>query len=155
VNLILEHTSQVRYFTNMAWVFEALNLKASHFDWYVSDIETNCSSDVFPKNDRWIGGEELQHVLKQQEVQFVWAVFSAFPVGIRVEISASPYADGNPAYWSHGRVAPQLGDALFEIACWDSSATILIGLPEAAQESFRQAYPDTKPLDQADCQPAG
>ena len=155
MNLILERTSQVRYFTNMQQVLEALNLKASQFDWYVSDVETNCGSSVFASSDRWIEGQELERTLAQHEIQFIWAVFSAFPVGARVEVSSPPYVEGNPAYWSHSRIAPQLGDALFEIACWDSSATILVGVPEAAKRSFLQAYPDAKPLDQAAGRSAG
>jgi len=155
VNLILERTSQVRYFTNMRWVLGALALDASQFDWYVSDVETNCGSDVFAPDDRWMGGEELQRVLAEHEIQFIWAVFSAFPVGTRVAVSASPYVDGNPTYWRAGRVSPQLEDALFEIACWDSSATILVGLSEAEQRSFCRAYPDAKPLDQAASHSAG
>jgi hypothetical protein len=36
--------------------------------------------------------------------------------------------------------------ALFEIACWDSSGTILINLPAQAAYSFLARYPDAKPL---------
>ena len=36
--------------------------------------------------------------------------------------------------------------ALFEIACWDSSGTILVNLPAQAVSSFLTRYPEAKPL---------
>ncbi len=41
MNLILEQTDQVRFFTNMREVIAALGISCSDYDWYVSDIETN------------------------------------------------------------------------------------------------------------------
>jgi len=41
MNLILEKTNQVKFFTNMKDVFCALKVDCADFDWYVSDIETN------------------------------------------------------------------------------------------------------------------
>jgi hypothetical protein len=146
VNIILENTDQVAYFTNMKQVFSALNISASDYDWYVSDIETNFSSSDFTQEDKWISGEDLSCFLENNEIQFIWAVFSALPKGLRPTIHESPYIEGNPEYWSGKVISTQLSDALFEIACWDSSATILVGLPEKAESAFILRYPDTRPL---------
>ena len=83
MNLILEKTDQVCFFTDMALVFKALGLSAADYDWYVSDIETNCSVSVFSQNNRWISGRELQEFLNNSDAQFIWAVFSAVPKGHR------------------------------------------------------------------------
>lgn len=146
MNLILEKTDQVRYFTNMALVFKALGISAADYDWYVSDIETNCSESKFSRDDRWVAGRDLQEFLAQNEVQFIWAVFSAVPKGVRFIVETPPYIDDNPRYWSGEELVPQLKGALFEIACWDSSATILVGLPAKAEESFVRTYSDTRHL---------
>lgn len=130
----------------MAWVFKALGLSAADYDWYVSDIETNCSDSTFSQEDRWISGTELEEFLEKNDAQFEWAVFSAVPKGLRFVVETSPYIDGNPRYWSGDEVLPQLEGALFEIVCWDSSATILVGLSAAAAASFVRVYPDTRPL---------
>jgi hypothetical protein len=93
-----------------------------------------------------MSGDDLASFLRDYEVQFDWAVFSAVPKGFRSTPPSSPCADGNPAYWNGTEPGPQLAGALFEIACWDSSATILISLPEQAALSFRTRFTDTRPL---------
>lgn len=146
MNLILEKTDQVLWFTNMRDVFDAANIAAEDYDWYVSDIETNWTPSGFSTIDQWFSGEELASFLDKHEVQFIWAVFSAVPKGFRSYSPTAPYADGNPTYWSGEELAPQLEGALFEIACWDSSATILINLPDGAACSFMARYTDTRAL---------
>jgi len=146
MNLILERTDQVRYFTNMKDVLAAAGIDARDYEWFISDVETNFTPESFTAVDQWISGERLARLLEHDEIQFIWAVFSAFPKGLRPTISAAPIADGNPDYWNGKNPGTQLADALFEIACWDSSATILVGLPEAAQRSFIARYSDTRPL---------
>ena len=146
MNLILERTKAVRYFTNMGMVFNALRISPSAYDWYISDVETNYYGDEFKSEDQWLSGVELGRFVAANEVQFIWAVFSAFPVGTRFDVDEPPIVEGNADYWSGFEVRPQLSGALFEIAAWDSSATILIGLPSHAEESFKAAYPDAKSL---------
>jgi hypothetical protein len=100
----------------------------------------------FSPADQWMSGDELASFLRQHEVQFIWAVFSAVRKGFRSTPLSSPYADGNPAYWNGTEPGPQLDGTLFEIACWDSSATSHISLPEQAALSFRTTFADTRPL---------
>jgi hypothetical protein len=149
MNLILEKTNQVRFFTNILDVLNAANIAAEDYDWYVSDIETNWTPPQFSPSDQWFSGEELESFLREHEVQFIWAVFSAVPKGVRSSPLSSPYVYDNPSYWSGEDHVPQLDGALFEIACWDSSATILINFPEEASRSFIAKYTDTRLLSAA------
>jgi hypothetical protein len=146
MNLILEKTDQVRWFTNMREVFDAADIAPQDYDWYVSDIETNWTPPGFSPIDQWLSGDALASFLREHEVQFIWAVFSAVPKGFRSTLLSAPYVEGNPSYWSGEEPAPQLDGALFEIACWDSSATILINLPAQAARSFLRKFTDTQPL---------
>ena len=146
MNLILEKTDRFPFFTNMREVLVAAGMSFADFDWYVSDIETNYDLPEFSSGNCWITGEVLADLLRQKEVQFIWAVFSAVSKGFRSAVTSSPYVDGNSDYWNGKDLAPQLDGALFEIACWDSSATILIGLPTHAEKSFMKCYPETRPL---------
>ena len=146
MNLILENTDQVSLFSDMREVLDAANIAAQDYDWYVSDIETNWTPPGFSPSDQWFAGEELASFLRKYDVQFIWAVFSAVPKGFRTPTSSAPYIDGNPAHWIGEKLLPQLDGALFEIACWDSSATILINLPEEAARAFIAKYSDTRPL---------
>lgn len=146
MNLILEKTDQIEWFTNMRDVLDASDIAPQDYDWYLSDIETNWTPPGFTPNDQWLTGEVLSSLLHEHELQFVWAVFSAVPKGFRSTPRSAPYADGNPHYWQEPEPGPQLEGALFEIACWDSSAIILINLPEHAAQSFIARYGDTRPL---------
>lgn len=133
----------------MREVFSAAEIAPQDYDWYVSDIETNFTPEGFGVDDQWMRGEELASLIHKHEIQFIWAVFSAVPKGSRPKVSEPPYVEGNPDYWNGKDPAPQLEGALFEIACWDSSATILINLPEYAQCAFMTNYSDTQPLSKA------
>ncbi|UOD28820.1 hypothetical protein INH39_25770 [Massilia violaceinigra] len=146
MNLILEKTEQVRFFTNMREVLKAAAIVAQDYDWYISDIETSGAPSDFSAEGQWMCGQELEILLQQTDIQFIWAVFSAVPTGFRTSVSVAPYIEGNPDYWNGTDLMPQLEGALFEIACWDSSATILINLPEHAQCSFIAEFSDTQPL---------
>ncbi|MBR7793702.1 hypothetical protein KDM87_13975 [Undibacterium sp. FT147W] len=146
MNLILERTDQVRFFTNMRLVFAALGVSAADFDWFVSDIETNYYGTDFTSDDQWIDGEALQNFIDQNEVQFIWAVFSAVPKGFRTVVTKIPYIEGNQEYWNGRERHPQLPGALFEISCWDSSATILVGLSPELEKNFKRAYSDARSL---------
>jgi hypothetical protein len=146
MNLILEETRQVSWYTNMRGVLEAAKIAPADYDWYVSDIETNWNPPGFTWDDQWFTGDELAAFLHAHEVQFIWAVFSAVRRGHRPSFTFAPYALDNPRYWNGSEPGPQLDGALFEIVCWDSSATMLIGLPPQAIHSFRTRYPDAKPL---------
>jgi len=57
-----------------------------------------------------------------------------------------PYADGNLDLWV-GSPRPQLSIAAFEIVCWDSTYTLLIGVNSETAESFRAAFPNVLDLD--------
>ncbi|MDR7150374.1 hypothetical protein J2W49_002332 [Hydrogenophaga palleronii] len=149
MNLILEKTDQVTYFTNMRLVFEAMGISPGEFDWYISDIEVNRHPEGFSDEDQWMDGPVLDQLLKRVEVQFIWAVFSAVPRSFRSVVTSSPYSEGNPTFWNGEPVKPQLPGALFEIVSWDSSATLLIGIPEDAGQRFAQSYSDTRPLAEA------
>ena len=145
MSLILERSSQVPFYTDMRLTLQALGITAARFDWFVSDIESSVG-EGFPDEDAWFEGEELQRLLDSQEIQFVWAVFSAVPRGYRCNVKTAPYVEGYPDYWKLAQPKPQLPGALFEVACWDSSATIFVGLPEALSASLISALPDAEPL---------
>ncbi|WP_445366146.1 hypothetical protein ACJJJB_09605 [Microbulbifer sp. ANSA001] len=104
MNLILEGTDQVKFFTNIKEVFSALNISCHDYDWFVSDIETN---DLVI-SEGWHSGFELEKTITSNDVQFIWAVFSAFPIGTRFAVAEPPYVDGNSNYWNASEPKPQL-----------------------------------------------
>lgn len=145
MNLVLEKTSQVPWFTNVSAMLQALGLSAAQFSWHVWDVETTRHPNNEPEG--WWTGEALERLLTKDGMQFIWGVFSAFPLGTHFDVTDPPLADGNPRLWVDGAaLKPQLNGALFEIVCWDGSATLLIGISAQQATRFRQAYPDAKLL---------
>ena len=144
MNVALDDFSAVPYFTDMNATFEAAEIKAADFDWYVSDLETNYALDALPASAGWMTGLELEEALAKPGLRFIWAILSAFPRGTSFEVPDEPCADGNPQYWSNPKLKPQLPGALFEVIAWDSSATILVGVPDHSGLAFMRRYPQAK-----------
>lgn len=145
MNLILEKSERIKFYTNLEEIFAALGERCSKYDWYISDIELNTGS----LKEGWYSGSELEDFLEKNKVQFIWAVLSAVPLGQRPQITNVPYVDNNPYYWNGSEIKPQLHGALFEIACWDSSATILVGLNDQQLAHFIDNYPEAVELKSA------
>lgn len=145
-NLILRGKhALVKYFTDLPQTLSDLGIDVRQYDWFVSDIETNRGEDVFATEDAWWTGPALAQALTAN-IQFIYAVFSAFPPGQRVRVERAPIVYDNENYWNGAPLKPQLHGARFEIACWDSSATFLIQVPADAAERFRQRHPQALPL---------
>ena len=148
MNIILENSAQVAWHTDMAATLSALGVSPLDYDWYVSDFETNVPVPCLSEGDAWLTGQQLADVIAEP-VQFIWAVFSAVPAGERSEFSSAPSADSNPSFWQAPEVSVQMPGAHFEVVCWDSSATLLIGVSDVQAAQFSRTYSDAKPLSSA------
>lgn len=149
MNLILESPAPVPYFTDVGLTLRSAGIDVRSFDWYVSDVETNMPTELSGEDGCWLTGEALDRVLGAEKLQFVRGVFSAVPRGARPPVASVPVADGNRALWEADDIKPQLSGALFEIVCWDSSSTILIGLSQDQARAFRAAFPPARDLSEA------
>jgi hypothetical protein len=145
MNILLESSGRVPFYTDMRATLKAIDVDASSYDWFVSDVETNVTVPVLWEGDTWVTGDELSRLLVD-DIQFIWAVFSAIPRGTRFDVPSPPSADGNSRLWQPPEMQPQLQGACFEIVCWDSSATILVGISPQQAERFSMVYPEAKLL---------
>jgi hypothetical protein len=148
MNLILEHSAQVPCHTDVAACLAALGVRAQDHDWFISNVEANAEvpEDLLAQQGAWQSGKALAQLLAQPGLQFIWGVFSAFPVGLRPVITQAPRADGNGDFWRVPGLKPQAPGACFELVCWDASATLLIGISEAQAARFSATFSDAKPL---------
>jgi len=64
MNLILEKSEQVKFYTNMEDVLTALGNICCEFDWYISDIEVNKGNI----EEGWYSGVELEKILNAQKI---------------------------------------------------------------------------------------
>jgi hypothetical protein len=150
MNLIIEKVSRIKWYTDLQPFVAALGDRVHNFIWRFDAVEATIDLPTAEEpGGFWrLSGEQFRAILAEHP-QFVWAVISALPLSYSakdVDSRCSPFADGNPAFWT-GSPTPQLPDALFEIVCWDSSATLLIGADLNIATAFRSAYPECVDLD--------
>lgn len=147
MNILLEKSKFIKHYGYMNDIFGVLDGVCEEYDWYISDIELNCTPPKdLPQKQQFIKGELLKRIIVENEIQFIWAVFSAFLKDTKPVIEKIPYANGNPNYWI-GSPKPQLEEALFEIVCWDSGLYLFIGVPESIGKKFKAKYTDLINLD--------
>lgn len=142
MNLLLKNTSQMKFHTDMKGIFSCIETEVKKYNWLITDLECNYIPDTRLRGDNiWISGEDLFSIIgKYDDLQFIWAVFSAFPTDVLVDISddsSLPYADGNKTLWNKDR-KPQHKESVIEIVCWDSSETIF------TSENYHMLFPIMK-----------
>jgi len=143
MNFIQENTSKIGFYTSLKDVARWLEFDLLDCDYHISDIE-----GAWPElsDPSWITGDKLSSKLDEFDYQFVWSVISVFPKGTKPFTTTEPFADGNPSFWE-GSPKKQLSNALFEIVCWDSSATLFIGLSDSLSKKLLANAPGIKNLD--------
>ncbi len=143
-NLIIEQSPTIEWYSDLYPLFARIESIVHNHIWLWTDVEVTSELPV-RESDRgiyWLSGETLLGFVETRP-QFVWSVLSAIPIAS--EDSARncdvvPYADGNRALWS-ANSKPQHPSAVFEVVCWDASATLLIGASSEINTAFRAAYP--------------
>ena len=147
MNLILKDSAYVECYTQFGKLMGAVPELTSY--WYlISNLEVNGSKDERLAHTAVVlSGEELASITRAEDVQFIWAVLSAFRQKLNGIPAELPFADGNSNIW-HASPRPQLPNAEFEIVCFDSSCTLFIGVEEDLAAKLRSVYPDIGDLDE-------
>ncbi|GAB5556834.1 MAG: hypothetical protein SchgKO_10470 [Schleiferiaceae bacterium] len=144
MNLIQENTEEVEFHTSLKQVAHWMEINLENYDWHFADVEGGWPGLNGPV---WVTGEELRLKIKKDDYPFIWAVISAFPKGSDPIVSDEPFADGNSEFWK-GNPRKQMAGSLFEIVCWDSSATLWIELPKDLGENVLQNAPGISTLEE-------
>ncbi len=119
------------------------------YNWLISDCEAcpkRLGHDIRIHQSgeyAWISGEELTNIIKRDDFQWIWAVFSGFEKNITLEEVKKydlPYADGYGGFWSEN-VSIQHPLATVEIVAWDSGCMLFISKDDLLVNKFRSAFP--------------
>lgn len=97
----------------------------------------------------WMTGVELTEMIKDEDFQWIWGVFSAFPKEITKEKVMNyklPKADGNERIWQNP-ISLQHPFSVIEIIAWDSSMTIVITEFDDIIEKLEKSNPIVKDLE--------
>ena len=153
---LLEGRCEMPYFTDLRLVFRAIGGRQRDYNWLITDLdygwlgvhEDHEQPPFIGGGPHWRTGEELSRLVAEYDMQFVWAVLSGFPPAVSLDLdrlAVVPYADGNAGFWAD---EPQIQHPLaeVEIACWDSTSTLLLCRDRSIGESFRRYFPEAVDL---------
>jgi len=162
-NLILQSSPRMAYHTDVQAIFRALAGAQFEYEWIVTDFECIAlghsrlpealhatGNEHRPANraERFTG-LELQRIVDQHHIQFVWGVLSGFPPDRVPDLSTlTPYpiADGLSTLWSADATI-QHPDAEVEIVRTDSSFTSFRTRRQELGDRFASYFPGTIDLD--------
>lgn len=140
------------YYTHMAKVFNAIENEQLKYNWLITDCECYPEdkniNKMFSKEYIWISGEKLTEIIRNEDFQFVWGVFSGFSPEVTFEEVLRydlPLADGYKGFWVDD-VGIQHPLAEVEIVAWDSSLTLLISKEDNLVQKFRSNFPLSEDL---------
>lgn len=105
--------------------FEQYNYLITNIECYPLDKEI---SQILDNEYCWIEGKELLRLLKKEDFQWIWVVFSVFSKDVKLEEVLGynyPYADGYKGFWENP-IKVQHPLAITEIVAWDGSLILLI-----------------------------
>lgn len=123
-----------KHYTYMREIFNAIENEQLNYNWLITDFEcypqNKDVAELFSeeKDYVWISGKNLTDIINEEDFQFIWAVFSGFPLDITLDEVLKydlPYADGYDGYWTN-KVGIQHELSEIEIVAWDSSLSIFI-----------------------------
>lgn len=127
--------------------FDKYNLLITNMECYPLDEKM---SEMFSNEYCWIEGKELLQLLKKEEFQWIWGVFSVFSKEITLEEVLKykyPYADGYSGFWENP-ITIQHPLATTEIVAWDGSKVLVISKKEELANTLLQKNVSAKDLEE-------
>lgn len=145
--------SKEKYFTFLKKLFASINQMQKNYNWLITGHEcypqNKMYAELLSKKYCWITGDELTEMHENEDFQWIWGVFSAFPKDISKEDVLKyelPKSDGYKELWQNP-VSIQHPLAEIEIIAWDSSMTVVISRNDDIVDLLSKDYLMTKDLE--------
>jgi hypothetical protein len=140
------------FYTRLGNIFSAIDNEQIKYNWLITYpecfLENNKYENLFSQKYVWLEGKELTRIIKEEDIWFIWAVFSGFEKDIRIEEILKydlPYADGYGGFWIDD-VGIQHPLAKIEIVAWDGLETLFISKKDDLVDKFRHYFPLSEDL---------
>ena len=124
-----------------------------NYNWLITGHEcypqNKMYAEMLSKKYCWITGDEFTEMLENEDFQWIWGVFSAFPKNIIKEDVLTyelPKADGYKELWQNP-ISIQHPFAEIEIIAWDSSMTVVISKNDDIVDLLSKDYLITEDLE--------
>ena len=150
----LQSRKDCKGYTLMKQLLINLELESSDYNWLITDIEAYPQSkEIFEiiNNKEYIilSTKELMNILKIEDFQWIWAVFSAIPSKystdeiLKYELPyIQPIDKDYDPFGENPKIQHPLAE--FEIGAWDSSGMFIVTNDEKILEKFKENYPLSK-----------
>ncbi len=133
-----------QFYTFMDIILEPIKDTVLNYNWFITACDCNHYPDARLEEDYiWLSGDDLLQIINGQDIQFIWAVFSAIPKENTLEDVLKydfPYADMNRGFWKNP-VHIQHPLAEIEIVPWDSSLVLFIAKDDSLVDVFAANFP--------------
>lgn len=132
--------------TYLAKIFQSIEPVQRRYHWLITDCECFPGdpkvSELLSQEYCLISGEALSAMVKEEDFQWVWAVFSAFEQDVTLDEILRyplPYANGNQELWKNP-VSIQHPLAQIEIVAFDSTLTLFRSRDQALTARYQDAF---------------
>lgn len=126
---------------------------ADKYNWLITNIECYPRDeeivDILEGEYCWITGIDLLQILKKEDFQWIWGVFSAFPNEVKLSEILNydlPYADGYIGFWKNP-ISIQHPLAKIEVVAWDASLILAISREDKFVETIMKKKVGIKDLE--------
>ena len=153
---ILENTDQIEFYTNLYEIIEPFEIEFSEMNWLLTDQyymifdyeQKGAVNKLDHESDKiTFQGLELLEIIKNRQIQFIWAVFCGFKSDIpSLTDSELPYADLNSDIWKK----PDrflLKQSEIEIISFDGTSIIFKTKDKSIEKRFLEKFTDAKKLE--------
>lgn len=143
-----------KYYTFLGNIFRTIENIQKDYNWLIT------SHECYPQNTQyveklakewcWMTGEELTEMIEEENFQWIWGVFSAFPKDVTKDMVLEynlPKADGNDKIWKNP-ISLQHPLSVMEIVAWDSAMTIFISKNNDIVEKIAISNPLVEDLEE-------
>lgn len=141
------------FYTNLQKIFKAINYKQNCYNWLITDCEcypqNHEYAEKLSKDYYWISGNELTHMIEEENFQWIWAVLTGFNKNISKDDVLKyklPKANGNQKIWKNP-IDLQIPIASIEIIAWDSSLNVIISKEDKIVDQFLEYFKLAKDLE--------
>ena len=143
-----EDRKSEKYYTFLPKLFDVIGNAQLKYNWLITACECNVANRIedeyFAKGYCWISGEELTDIVRENEIQWIWAILSGFKKDIPLEkVLEHPYPDFIDGEEICTIIHPL---AKVQIIAFDSSATQIFSTDEELVSKFRAGYPQSEDI---------
>jgi len=150
MNWIIRKSNKLSAHTYLGEILKPLDEYIELYNWIITDIDGGENLSELPidyEHDYFVlSATDFRKILNGR-FQFYWGIILAVPkfIDIKLDQDNLPYSEGNDMIWENSHI--QYQEAEIEIACVDSSYTIVKLTKKELSDKFKTYFDEAITLD--------